>query len=74
MVVFTGKLLLHHVYLGLTELRVLGHSLQLQGLQGAHRDDGVIGEQRLGPPGSVDHPGEVGHCKEKGNHVQFVLL
>lgn len=74
MVVFTGKLLLFRVYLGLTELRVLGHRLQLQGLQGAHRDDRVVGEQRLCPPGPVHHPREVRHCKEKGNHVRFVVL
>ena len=66
--------LLFRVYLGLTELRVLGHSLQLQSLQGAHRDNGVVGEQRLCPPGPIHHPREVRHCKEKDNHVQFVLL
>ena len=52
------------VYLGLTELRVLGHILQLQGLQSAHGDDGVVGEQSLRPPGPVHHPREVGHCKK----------
>ena len=71
---YTIIILLFHVYLGLTELRVLGRSFQLQSLQGAHRDDGVVGEQRLCPPGPVHHPREVRHCREKDNHEEQVSV
>ena len=53
-------------YLGLAEVGVARHGLELPGLQRAHGEDGAAREERLAAAGAVHHAGEVRHCKQKG--------
>ena len=53
-------------YLGLAEVGVSRHGLELPGLQRAHGEDGAAREEGLAAAGAVHHAGEVGHCKQRG--------